>query len=66
VIAVEQSEIKTPDFLENRTPSEMARCHRAGNTGVPIGTIIDSDWPRSCTIFLQDRIKLRAPRAQNI
>jgi hypothetical protein len=66
VIAVKQSEIKTPDFLENRTPSEMARRHRAGNTGVPVGAIIDSDWPRSCTIFLQDRTKLRASRAEHM
>jgi hypothetical protein len=49
--AVEQSEIRTPDFLENRTPAEIARCHGAGNTGVPVGAIIDSEWPRSCTVF---------------
>jgi len=62
--AVEQSEIKTPDFLENRTTAKLARRHAAGNTGVPVGAIVDSKWPRSCTGLCQDRTKLRAP-AQN-
>jgi hypothetical protein len=29
-IAVEQSEIGTPGFLENRTPAKLARSHLAG------------------------------------
>jgi hypothetical protein len=61
-IAVEQSEIRTPAFLENRTPAKPAGRHRAGNTGVPVCATVDSEWPRSCTRPFQDRTKLRAKR----